>query len=182
MKNLLNLRLGEVDAVGIVIKPKRPVDSDIELAASPVLKNRKRQLSPTEGTFMGNLPKHSTTVKKNDQVRRKLNQTVFTGSGKNILTLMKGEKSLETPKRRKKYSKRRLNDKNISSLHTSIFSPRTEAATSILSPLMAAATSILSPRMRTEFSSRKEEDTDKKHNVAKDKNTEGMESQKKPGC
>ena len=180
--NILDSRLGEVDAVGIVITPKTPVDSDMRIGASPVLKNRKRQFSPTEGTQIGNLPKHPTTVKKNDQVRRKLNQTVFTGSDKNILTLMKGEKSLESPKRRKKYSKRRLNEQNKSSLHTSIFSPRAEAATSILSPQMAPATSILWPQIRTGVSSGKEEDIDKKHNVEEDKKTEGVDSQKKPGC
>ena len=107
---------------------------------------------------------------------------VFTGSDKNILTLMKGEKSLESPKRRKKYSKRRLNEQNKSSLHTSIFSPRAEAATSILSPQMAPATSILWPQIRTGVSSGNEEDIDKKHIVEEDMKTEGVDSQKKPGC
>ena len=60
------------------------------LDASPIL--RKRQFSPTEGSQLGSLRKHSTIIKEDDILRRKLNQTFFTASPGNTCTLQKKRK------------------------------------------------------------------------------------------
>jgi len=97
------------------------------LDASPIL--RKRQFSPTEGSQLGSLRKHSTTIKEDDTLRRKLNQTFFTASPGNAWTLQKKENKaveMEVSKRVKKTVKRKLNDVTKQTLITSVFSPKNE--------------------------------------------------------
>ena len=96
--------------------------------ASPNL--GKRQFSPTEGSQLGSLRKHSTKIKEDDTLRRKRNQTFFTASPGNAWSLQKKENKavkMEVSKRVKKTVKRKLNDVTKQTLITSVFSPKNEA-------------------------------------------------------
>ena len=96
------------------------------LGESPVLKSRKRDLSPTEETLLGSLPKHTTTIKKSQDARRRLNQTFFVGSPTNEISLCTRNLSKNTPEYtgKKRKIKRKLTEDSKQLLITSAFTPK----------------------------------------------------------
>ena len=106
----------------VVIKKKFNV---ADPGSSPDLKQRKRSLSPTMGTQLGSLNKHSTAVKHSQVLRRRVNQTFFVESPARNLVLTtqtplpSGEKN-----KKRRVGKRRLNSETKQGLITSLFSPK----------------------------------------------------------
>ena len=106
---------------------KAKMEESLDLGSSPKLKSRKRSFSPSVGTQLGSLPKHSTSLKKKDGGQRKnLNQTFFVGTPErnfSLSTKIQTQGSGESIKR-KKVGRRRLTSEGRQSLITSVFSPR----------------------------------------------------------
>ena len=113
------------DAIPKIAK-NQELENNKDLGESPVLKSRKRSLSPTEATLLGILPKHTTTIKKSQDVRRRLNQTFFVGSPTNEISLCTQDLSKNTPERtrKKRKVKRKLTEDNKQLLITSAFTPK----------------------------------------------------------
>ena len=88
---------------------------------SPHLRKRKFHLDL--GAQMGSLSKHTTALKENSQLRKRLNQTFFSG-GPNFSLQKEVPRSAQTPRRTQTRARRRLNSETTQQLITSTFSPR----------------------------------------------------------
>ena len=88
----------------------------------------KRKLELHHGTILGSLPKHNTPVKMDSSVRKRLNQTFFTGGP--IFSLQRespGTSQTQTPTRPKPRARRRLSIGSGQRMISSIFSPKVRA-------------------------------------------------------
>ena len=127
---LLSPEWGEGVSRGMedVFKIKLPdlvvVDTEGREFNSPRVWKRKFHLEA--GAQMGSLTKHNTSVKKNDQLRKRLNQTFFSGGP--VFSLQKeNPTNLQTPSHTQTRARRRLNVDTSQQLITSIFSPKSRA-------------------------------------------------------
>ena len=106
-------------------------NSKVEVIGSPGKTNeesliiRKRRLSPSEGTQMGNRSKHTSRMKRSPRYRQRMNQTFFVETPARRLALTTMSPNLRSPaKTIRKKSKKRLNPDTKQALITSTFSPR----------------------------------------------------------
>ena len=84
---------------------------------------KKRKLCLDTDSQMGSLTKHTTAVKENCQLRKRLNQTFFTG-GPNFSLQREIPECAKAPRRSHARARRRLNSDTKQQLITSTFSPR----------------------------------------------------------
>ena len=108
-------------------------NNGIDMGNSPILRStRKRSLSPSNDTQLGTLAKHTTVLKKSQEVRKKLNQTFFVGSPSGGYCLSSNIVNQGTPDchRKKKSVRRRLNPDTKQLLITSTFSPKQKLVSS----------------------------------------------------
>ena len=106
----------------VVIKKKLNMTDP---GSSPDLKRRKRSLSPTMGTQLGSLNKHSTAVKHSQVLRRRVNQTFFVESpARNLVLTTQTPVPSEEKNKKRRVGKRRLNSETKQGLITSLFSPK----------------------------------------------------------
>ena len=88
----------------------------------------KRKLELHHGTILGSLPKHNTPVKMDISVRKRLNQTFFTGGPTfSLQRESPGTSQTQTPTRPKPRARRRLSIGSGQRMISSIFSPKVRA-------------------------------------------------------
>ena len=95
----------------------------IETTTTPLLKTKKRELSPSETTQVGSLPKHSTRIKESLEFRKKFNKSFF--EGRRVESADGSPALRHSEKRVKRTPGRKLTTIPGQSLITSIFSPKT---------------------------------------------------------
>ena len=96
------------------------------LIGGNVLRLGKRKFQIHHGALMGSLSKHSTPMKEDDNLRKRLNQTFFTGGPVCSLSKM-GPKCSQVSARPKPKAKRRLTVGPGQQTISSIFSPKIRA-------------------------------------------------------